>query len=72
MPIASHRPDQARSHAVPQELAVFEDWLDIGEPADDLPGRQALVAWSEAHPFAVIAAASLAFWVPVILAFSFG
>jgi hypothetical protein len=62
---------RSRAVAVPAESEVYEHWLDIdSEPG--IPGRAALVAWSEAHPLAVIATAAVAFWAPVIAALWFG
>jgi hypothetical protein len=68
MPYNSDRSNR-RAIAVPAE--VHEDWLDIeGEPA--LPGRLALIEWSESHPLAVIATAAVALWAPIIAALCFG
>ena len=55
---------------------LLDEWLRIETEHTDLgfilPDRQAVVAWSEKHPIAVLFTANLAVFAPVFGAIYFG
>jgi hypothetical protein len=55
---------------------LLDEWLRIENehtnPGFVLPGRAAVMAWSETHPVTVLVAAGIAIWGPVLSAIYLG
>ena len=68
---------KAAAEAEPEAgYQLLDEWLRIETEHTDLgfilPDRQAVVAWSEKHPMAVLFTANLAVFAPVFGAICFG
>jgi hypothetical protein len=67
----------AAAEAEPEaSYRLLDEWLrienDHANPGFIVPGREAVVAWSETHPVTVLVAAGVAVWGPVLSAITFG